>query len=327
MRRHVDEQRRPLEDPARRQHRARPRSISAIVGATSASTTAGCRCRAAGARRSSDGVDLRLVAVAARRAASSARSSPPPRRAATQPLDERAPRVARRHDDRRVDLGPVGERHADDPVAVAADAGRPCAPVRTAPPAADDGRRQRLGQRAAAADRPADARRRGASRTPSAPSPVPRRLRADAPHHRPADERRPAQRVVGEVRAHHVGRAAPAPAQHRRRRRPAAGARRSRVRPADRRRFGRPRRRISSHGRPGRPQVAPVAVDLAGVASRRARRSCARRRGSAATRPARPGHGRRRSAPCRGSAARASRGRGRRSPASCGTSGGRSCRC
>ncbi len=213
-RRHVDHQRRPLEDAAGGEQRGCPihlgdrrrddeRRRQPVVAVAQSRLTV------------DDRVDLRLVALGM--------LDPPPTldhrrragRTAAQPADERALRIACRDDDRRGDLGAVGQGDARRPGSVAqhgvdGGAGAQVAAV------VDECRPQRLGERSAPADRTADATD-VAHGVGERAEPATRLLRADAPDHRPADQAGTEQGVVGEERAHDRRRAAPAPSQHGRR--------------------------------------------------------------------------------------------------------------
>ena len=171
---------------------AAARSISATVGASvNVGRQVDARCRAGGVRgrrrrRSSTRSRLRPW----RRA--TARSSRPRRRgrATATPRTCGAGRTpTRRSSSRSRSRRPAsrrrrGRRRSARRVTVA--------PVRTSPPRAHDGRGERLGQGAAAADRSADAPD-VAHRVRQRAEPGPGRLRADAPHHRP-ERRAPGRR-------------------------------------------------------------------------------------------------------------------------------------
>ena len=168
--------------------------------------------------------------------------------------------VARRHDDRRGDLGAVGQCDAADAFTAAHDR----VDLALGPQHAACGlerAEQRGGYLAAAADRSADlgdvAHRVGQRAEPAAGH-----LGRDAPHHRARHGRRSEDRVLVEERPQHVGGAAPRPAQQRAR--PAESPPQRELRQAGHGRRLRGGFEDHAYRRHRSSRVAPIAVDLGG---------------------------------------------------------------
>ena len=304
-------------------------SISASVGTSVNVAAGGVVQRTEHRHLRQHRVDLRLVAVLGR-------GSPPALdercrawRRVPEPLDERPARIGGGHDDRSGDLGAVARGARRSRRSSAHTIAATGLFVRSVPPCCSNARRSASGKRPLpptgrptwrdVAHRVARARRarcrasRGSRPTPSDRPPWP---------HPRSDIRR-------EVRAHHVGGRAPAPAEHRRQPGQAFTQRRA----------GQPAQRSAGRSRPSGSCAPPAARPRGSGGSRRGRRWCSDARWSSV-----------RSASChvvsgsrrRGVVGPRDRGAGRvdvdvletvalevelgRSPASCGTSRGRSCR-
>ena len=241
--------------------------------------------RSAGAR-SSDDVELRLVALGVRDRPPAPEQVARPRRAgssATAGTCRAGCRPTRRS---ARELGAVDEADAAHAVALAqdrVDRGSWCA---ASPPAASNAASSVRGTSPLPPTGRPTRGRRGASRCQRAEAGA-RRLRRDAPHHRPVERGGPEHARRGRSSAQHVGRAAGVTSAAASARRRACGAARRAVSPRTDggSQAASSTMRIAGHRRLG---VPPVAVGLVGQhRGERRRRSRRRRDGATTSWPAR----------------------------------------